>query len=458
MRVSGNLFFLALLTTGLLNGQIAQNKSAAGLAMVAPAPPMGWNSWDCYGPSVTENEVKANADSMAQHMARYGWNFVVVDIQWYEPKAGPHGYRKNADLMMDEFGRLIPAPNRFPSSDAGKGFKPLADYVHGKGLKFGLHIVRGVPRQAVDRNLPVYGSKFKAGEIADKTSLCAWLTDMYGVDTAKPGGQDYYDSILALYSSWGVDYIKADDMSSPYHAGEIEALGRAIKKSGRPIVLSLSPGPADPSRVAHLQAHAQLWRISNDFWDRWQDLKRQFELCRKWIPYIGPDSWPDADMLPLGRIGIRAERGDDRPTRFTQNEQYALMTLWCMFRSPLMMGGDLPSMDPFTLSLLTNEEVLAVNQRSARNRELFARDNQIAWIADVPDSPTKYLAIFNTGDDGPAAVEIPLRDMGLPDQVLVRDLWQKKELEPVKKSFAATVPMHGAALFKLSPVNPMNGY
>jgi hypothetical protein len=458
MKTSGILFFMVLLAAGILSGQTTQNKSGAGPEIVAPAPPMGWNSWDCYGPSVTEDEVKANADYMAQHMARYGWNYVVVDIQWYEPKAGPHGYRKNADLMMDEFGRLIPAPNRFPSSAEGKGFRPLADYVHGKGLKFGLHIARGIPHQAVDKNLPVYRSKFKAAEVSDKTSLCTWLTDMYGVDTAKPGGQDYYDSILALYSSWGVDYIKADDMSSPYHAGEIEALSRAIKKCGRPLVLSLSPGPAEVARAAHLRANAQLWRISNDFWDRWQDLKRQFDLCRKWIPYVGPDAWPDADMLPLGRIGIRAERGDDRPTRYTQNEQYALMTLWCIFRSPLMMGGDLPSNDPFTLSLLTNEEVLAVNQKSAKNRELFARDNQIAWVADVPDSASKYLAVFNTGDGGPVTIEVPLRDMGLPEQGLVRDLWLKKDVEMAKKSVVATVPIHGAALFKVSPAYPLHGY
>lgn len=442
------LWFVVLLMAaspnapGLSKGQVAS----------APAPPMGWNSWDCYGPSVTEDEVKANADYMAKNMARYGWKYVVVDIQWYEPKAGPHGYRKNADLMMDEYGRLIPAPNRFPSSIGGKGFKPLADYVHGKGLKFGIHIVRGIPRQAVQQNLPVYKSKIEADQIADKVNVCAWLTDMYGVDTTRPGAQDYYDSILALYAGWGVDYIKADDMSSPYHAGEIEALSRALTKCGRPIVLSLSPGPADIARVEHLKANAQLWRISNDFWDRWQDLKRQFELCRKWIPYVGPGAWPDADMLPLGRIGIRAERGDDRQTRFTRDEQYALMSLWCIFRSPLMMGGDLPSNNQFTLSLLTNDEVLAVNQKSANNRELSARGDQIVWAADVPGTQSKYLAVFNIADDGPATIEIPLNELGLSGQCLVRDLWQKNDIGRYETTFQPTVPAHGGRLFKASPV------
>jgi alpha-galactosidase len=449
MNKSRMFLCAVLLMTSLLALNL-QRGSAGGRGILAPAPPMGWNSWDCYGPSVTEAEVKANADYMALHMAGYGWKYVVVDIQWYEPKAGPHGYRKDADLMMDEYGRLIPAPNRFPSSANGKGFKPLAEYVHAKGLKFGLHIVRGIPRQAVQKNLPVYQSKVKAEEIADKTSLCEWLTDMYGVDTARPGAQDYYDSILALYAGWGVDFIKADDMSSPYHAGEIEALSRAIKKCGRPIVLSLSPGPADIARVEHFKANAQLWRISNDFWDRWQDLKHQFELCRIWVPHTGPDSWPDADMLPLGRIGIRAERGDDRLTRFTKDEQYALMSLWCIFRSPLMMGGDLPSNDPFTHSLLTNEEVLAVNQKSANNRELFARGNQIAWTADAPGTPSKYLALFNIADGGPATIGVSWNELGISGRCTVRDLWQKKEIGRYETGFQATVPIHGGGLYRIS--------
>jgi hypothetical protein len=448
-------FLNAILLTCILIAHGAPNAFSKGdskrSASPAPVPPMGWNSWDCYGPSVTEAEVKVNADYMTKHMARYGWKYVVVDIQWYEPEAGAHGYRPNAVLTMDEYGRLIPAPNRFPSSAGGKGFKPLADYVHSRGLKFGLHVVRGIPRQAVRRNAPIYRSRFTARDAADTTSVCAWLTDMYGVDTSGPGGQDYYDSILMLYADWGVDYIKADDMGSPYHAAEIEALGKAIRKSGRSIVLSLSPGPADVDQARHLIANAQLWRISNDFWDRWEDVKNQFDLCRMWIPYIGPDHWPDADMLPLGHIGIRAERGDNRQTRFTRDEQFTLMSLWCIFRSPLMMGGDLPSCDPFTLALLTNGEVLAVNQKSEKNRELFARGDQIAWTADVPGCKSKYLALFNSGDNGSAVIEVKWTELGLSGHCLVRDLWQKKDIGQVEGIFKASIPAHGAGLFKISP-------
>jgi len=172
---------------------------------VAPTPPMGWNSWDSYGTTVTEAEVRANADYMAQRLKQHGWQYVVIDIQWSEPNAQAHGYRPGAQLAMDEYGRLVPAVNRFPSSAGGRGFRPLADYIHGLGLRFGIHIMRGIPRQAVKANLPVFGSQARAGAIADTASICPWNTDMYGVDLSRPGAQDYYDSILKLYADWGVD-------------------------------------------------------------------------------------------------------------------------------------------------------------------------------------------------------------------------------------------------------------
>src|ERR1017187_2558844 len=219
----------------------------AAAEAVAATPPMGWNSWDCYGTTVTEAEVKANADYMAQHLKQHGWQYVVVDIQWSEPHAQAHGYRPGAQLSVDQYGRLIPAVNRFPSSADGHGFRPLADYIHGLGLRFGIHIMRGIPRQAVKANLPVFAGvpqMARAADIADTASVCPWNSDMYGVDLSRPGGQDYYDSILKLYADWGVDYIKADDIARPAHREEIAALHRAIVKTGRPIVLSLSPGPA----------------------------------------------------------------------------------------------------------------------------------------------------------------------------------------------------------------------
>jgi hypothetical protein len=421
---------------------------------------MGWNSWDGYGTSVTEEEVKANADYMARYLARYGWKYIVVDIQWYEPNAKAHGYRENAELQMDSYGRLQPALNRFPSAAGGKGFKALADYVHSKGLKFGIHIMRGIPRQAVRADLPVFGSNARTRDIADETSICPWNTDMFGVRANTPAGQAYYDSIARLYAGWGVDYIKADDMAAvnekpadEARLAEIAALDRAIKKSGRRIVLSLSPGPASVEQAAFLRSHAQLWRISNDLWDRWADVKKQFEFTRRWYQYTSVNSFPDADMLPLGRIGLRAERGDDRQTRLTKDEQVTLMTLWSIFRSPLMFGGDLPSNDAFTLSLITNEEVIAVNQHSAGNRELFARGNQVVWTANVPGSKDKYVAIFNLADDAAAEIKVSWKELGFTASTgAVRDLWKRKDRAIFHGEFGDKINPHGAGLYRIRPI------
>lgn len=365
----------------------------------APTPPMGWNSWDCYGPTVTENEVKANADYMALKLKEFGWEYVVIDIRWYIENDKAHGYNEtDAIYVMDEYGRLLPSPVRFPSSANGKGFKPLADYIHSKGLKFGIHIMRGIPKEAVRKNTPVMGTKVKAADIYNTDRLCTWLKDMYSVDYQKEGAQEYYNSIFSLYASWGLDFIKVDDLSAPYHKEEIEMINKAISKTGRKIVLSTSPGETPVQDAEHIKTHANMWRIVNDFWDDWPQLKAHFEVCDRWSPYIGNGHFPDGDMLPLGRIGIRAENGDDRMSKFTKDEQFTLMTLFAVFRSPLMFGGDLPSTDAFTLSLLTNKEVLEVNQHSANNKQLFRSNDLIAWTADDPKTGDKYLALFNAQD------------------------------------------------------------
>ena len=416
---------------------------------LAPTPPMGWNSWDSFGTGVTESEVKANADYMAAKLAKFGWQYIVVDIQWSEPNPKTHGYRAGAELVMDANGRLLPAPNRFPSAAGGKGFGPLADYVHSKGLKFGFHIMRGIPRRAVDQNLPIAGTSLKAADIADKQSICRWNSDMYGVDVAKPGGQAYYDSIARLYASWGADFIKADDMfSGPSdHTAEIAALGKALRNSGRAIVLSLSPGTRDTAHVETFAPYAQMWRISDDLWDRWIDIKRQFPNFAKWQPYARPGNWPDGDMLPLGHIGIRAERGDPRMSLLTHDEQRTLMSLWSIARSPLMFGGNLPDNDAFTLELLTNSEVLAVNQKASASRQLFARGDQVAWAAEMGN--TKYLAVFNTGDTNPEQIRIDWSDLGLSGKCNVRDLWEQKDLGTASGGQTFTIAPHASAIYRI---------
>lgn len=363
----------------------------------AATPPLGWNSWDCFGTTVTEQQIKEQADAMAEQLLPSGYKYLTVDIQWYEPEAKGHAYDPKAVLTMDEYGRLTPGLKKFPSAADGKGFKPLADYVHSKGLKFGIHIMRGIPRQAVEKNTPVLGTNVKAQNIALKNSTCPWNPDMYGVDATKPEGQAYYNSIVQMYADWGVDFIKCDDISRPYdkvQKAEIEALRNAIDKTGRPILLSLSPGATPITAGDHVMNHANMWRITDDFWDRWGLLNAMFERLDVWTPYRGAGHFPDADMLPIGLVDF------DRPTNFTKDEQYTLMSLWAIGRSPLIFGGNMTRLDDFTKEMLTNPEMLKVNQESAHNRQVYREKNLIVWTADVPNSKDKYVALFNAQSKG----------------------------------------------------------
>jgi alpha-galactosidase len=366
----------------------------------APTPPMGWNSWDCYGPTVVEDEVKANADYMAANLKKFGWEYIVVDIRWYVANDKSGGYNeKDPVYNMDNYGRFLPAVNRFPSSANGKGFKPLADYVHRKGLKFGVHLMRGVPVLAVKNNSPVLGSDAKAGDIYSAEGQCPWLKDMYTIVAGKKGAQEYYNSVFELYASWGLDFVKVDDLSG--RTSEIEMVRKAIDNCGRPIVISISPGGDKPETADFLKNNVNMWRTSNDFWDNWPALKNQFAVLKNWTGLGVKGCYPDGDMLPLGKIGLRAERGNPRMTGFTKDEQFTLMTLFAIFRSPLMFGGDLPSNDDFTTSLITNKHVLEVNQNSINGKQLFRENDLVAWTADDPKTGDKYLALFNASDQQP---------------------------------------------------------
>lgn len=426
-------------------------KSAVEVPL-AQKPPMGWNSYNCFGGNVTEAEVKANADYMAEHLKQYGWEYIVVDFLWYcddqdsyikFSNRRPHQY-------IDEYGRLIPSVKLHPSSQGGKGFKPLADYIHSKGLKFGIHIMRGIARQAIAANTPIKNSTAKAAEVANLPDTCIWYGGLTGVNMTKAGAQEYYNSLFELYAQWGVDYIKVDDISYPYHADEIEAVHKAIVNCGRPIVLSLSPGPAFIGNPKHLQANANMWRISGDFWDKWEALKRQLELCRDWAPLVTEGHWPDADMLPLGKLNIRTELKDHpvRTTNFTQDEQYFLMTLWSIFRSPLMFGGNMPDNDQFTTSLITNEEVIRVNQNSTNNREVSFKDGISIWTAKDKDSNTLYVALLNVSDQ-PSNATISAEQFGLNQQAVVRDLWKKQDSGALGSSKTVSIPAHGAVLYAI---------
>jgi alpha-galactosidase len=449
----------------------AQKEELKPVEKVALTPPMGWNSFDAYDCRINEAEYKATVDYMAENLLEFGWEYAVIDYIWWHPNPGnwdnprrkghPNLRYKSPgeplfpeNTRLDEYGRLIPSVERFPSSANGQGFKPLADYVHSKGMKFGIHIMRGVHRYAVFQDLPIKGTSYSMKQIAEPWDTCGWCNHMWGVDPTKPGAQEYYNSLFEMYAEWGVDFIKADDtMFPPYHEGEIAMMRKAIDNCGRPMVLSLSCGEAPLGMATHLKENANMWRISADFWDDWKSLEHNFDLLNAWSSHATPGAWPDADMLPIGKISLDDRpHGPERMTKFTQPEQYTLITLWAIARSPLMIGADLLSMDDFTLSLLTNPEVISVTRNSAGNRQVVRRNGSCVWIATEPGTGDKFVALFNMKEKE-ADVEFDLELDYLRGKYNVRDLWNRKDIGQAEGVLSAKIPPHGAGLYRLQKIN-----
>lgn len=413
--------------------------------------PMGWNSWDCYGAAVTEDIVRQNAAFMAEHLKQYGWEYITVDIQWSEPTAENHEYHPFTELCMDEYSRLIPAVNRFPSSADGKGFAPLAEYVHSLGLKFGIHIMRGIPRQAVHQNTPILGSSQTARQIAKTDSICHWNTDMYGVDPEAEGARAYYDSLFALYASWGVDFVKCDDIARelPHEEAELILLSRSLQDCGRDMILSLSPGPALLEKAELYKQTSNMWRITDDFWDSWPQLYEMFDRAREWCIHAGNGCWPDADMLPIGPI--KQDYDPALRTEFTQDEQITMMSLWSIFRSPLIIGGEMTGFDDFTMGLITNEEILKMHRNARHSHPVWQRDidgtEHILWTA-VSSEGGQYAVIFNTGEQS-SSVRIPLQDLEIYHPVHSTELWSGQTSE-IAETINVSLKKHGAAVFYLN--------
>lgn len=410
--------------------------------------PMGWNSWDCYGAAVDEATVRKNAEFMAAHLKEYGWEYITVDIQWSAPDAKSHEYDPFTDLCMDEYSRLIPSEKRFPSSAGGKGFAPLAEYVHSLGLKFGIHIMRGIPRQAVHRNCKIKGTDKTARQIAKTNSICAWNTDMYGVDPEKDGARAYYDSIFELYASWGVDFIKCDDIARelPHEEAELVMLSEALRGCGRDMILSLSPGPALLEKAELYKQVSNMWRITDDFWDKWELLYNMFERAEKWCIHTGAGHWPDADMLPIGPILQDYDKANR--TNFTQAEQITMLTLWSIFRSPLIIGGEMTGFDEFTMSLLTNRGILDMHKLARHSHQVWRKDiggvEHILWAAACADGGT-YIAVFNAGESD-SCIEIPLTDIEIYKGVTCTELWsgEKSSADDV---ITVALEKHGAKAY-----------
>ncbi len=431
--------------------------------LFAITPPRGWNSYDYYDTNVTEADVLDNAAFMAQHLKPYGWEYVVVDIQWYAYNTASmrdrFQYIPFGKNEMDEYGRLLPCPDKFPSSVNGAGFRPLAAKLHALGLKLGIHIMRGIPRAAAQNHLPIMGTDVTADMAADPSSIAEWNPDMYGVRNCE-AGQKYYDSIVELYASWGVDFIKVDDICSvgfSPHRGyerkhEVEMLHKAIIHCGRPIVLSLSPGPAAVTESWHYKKYANMWRITDDFWDNWETLLDMFDRCEKWQDHVSQGCYPDCDMLPLGKVGKHF--GQERDTLFTREEQKTMMTLWCIFGSPLMLGAQMTMLDEWTLSLLQNEELLRLENGRFLSKQVLRDTEKCVWAAVDPKTGEYYIAFFNLkNEEQEIAVSREECKAMFPDGYFTADaekmmeVWSQSPSMVKNDTLRSSVMPHGALLF-----------
>lgn len=429
----------------------------------AVTPPMGWNSYDYYDTTVTEEEVKANARYMAENMKASGWEYVVIDIEWYSNDAGTrrqeYQYIPFGDDEMDAYGRFQPSPNRFPSSAGGKGFAPLAEYIHSLGLKIGIHIMRGIPREAAHRHCPIAGTSMTADMAADPSSICGWNPDMYGV-RANEAGQAYYDSIISMYADWGIDFIKCDDICDSWLYRDIpfmpfsgweetKMIYRAIEKTGRNIVLSLSPGPAHIDRAWEYRKYANMWRITDDFWDHWDAIEDMFGRCELWQDHVSEGCFPDCDMLPVGKLGKGF--GEERDTYFTREEQKTMLTLWCMFRSPLMIGAELTKLDDWTKQLLTNQDILGLEGEHCKGEQVFRDKERVVWKSVNEATKEVTVALFNLKDEEreiSITAEELSADTDLPNAVLY-ELWDKEEYRVQDDCIKATVPPHGVKVYRI---------
>ena len=428
---------------------------------LAPTPPMGWNSWDAYGLTVNESEFRANMVVLAAQLKEFGWQYVVVDEGWYLQNPEMASTPERLRYTINAQGQYEPALSRFPSSQQGVGFRPLSAAAHEDGLKFGIHIIRGIPKKTVAANTRIGVTRFRAAAAADTSDTCPWNPDNFGVKN-NAAGQAWYDALIKQYASWGVDYIKVDCIASrPYRSAEIHMIHRAIVRSGRAIVLSLSPGPTPLDEAADAGKNAQLWRISDDVWDQWekpkeqtgdfpQSVKGQFPVIESWAKYAKPGNWPDADMLPIGQLRPVPGYGKPRASKLTEDEQRTMITLWAIARSPLFIGGNLTQMDDALKSLLTDPDVIAVDQHAVDAHSFPSRyKDMLAWTSQSSDGATSYLAIFNLGD-APVHIDRTFAEYGFIDraQYRARDLWMRKELG-VLNAFTADIPAHGSLLFSL---------
>ncbi|MEX0982597.1 MAG: glycoside hydrolase family 27 protein [Bacteroidales bacterium] len=427
------MLILLMLANGSLSAQYTNKTSA---------PLLGWNSYDCYGTHINEKLTHENMDAFIQKLKPYGYEYFVLDAGWfahYDLKPGeiwPTDGDKRY-LNIDEYGRFIPSDVLFPN-----GLKEAIDKAHNHGVKFGLHMMRGIPREAVEKDLPIKGTNYSARDIANVNDTCNWSSLMYGVDMDKPGAQEYYNSVMELMAEWGVDFIKYDDIV--HKPREINAVADAIENAGRDIVLSISPGNDINPQYYETYSRAEMIRISRDIWDLQEDIDISFERWEQILPYADKGFWLDMDMIPFGHIRIsetltlnalNSGRGYERMDNLSYAQKKTFITQRAMAASPLFMGGALTSSPQIVFELITNEDMLVCNQNGVTG-ELVTRVDTYAEKVDVWKTHHKsnenegWIGIFNR-NYYKELIKLDKEELGLVKSASYQlyDIWGKRIVE-----------------------------
>lgn len=408
---------------------------------IALTPPMGWSSWNCWGDAVSQEKVLSSARAMAEKGLRdHGWTYINIDDGWQGPRGGEH--------------KAIQGNSKFPD------IRALADEIHALGLKFGIYSSpwRGTYAGFVGGSTDNADGTYPwvvAGEVNEHYKLNkdpkapgakpTWVNWQFGTHS-------FAANDARQWADWGVDYLKYDWY--PNDVSHVQEMTEALRATGRDIVYSLSnTGLYD--NAADYQRLSQLWRTTGDIVDTWESVSRNGFLQDRWAAFTGPGHWSDPDMLVLGQVGWGPSL---HPTRLTPDEQYSHMSLWCLLSAPLLLGCDLAQLDTFTLSLLTNDEVLAINQDAlGRQATQFSNvDGKIVYAKTLEDG-SLAVGLFNRGETETEVVvkwgpwgNVPTAQVGMVYRV--RDLWRQSDLGEFKDSFKAKVAPHGVVLVRLIQV------
>ncbi|CAJ2677144.1 unnamed protein product [Trifolium pratense] len=380
-----------LLLFGSCFQSVSSHNSSQSDQQQANLPPRGWNSYDSFSWIISEQVFLQNAEQIAQRLRVHGYEYAVVDWLWYRKKVpGANSNSLGFDLI-DEWGRMVPDPERWPSSIGGKGFTEVANKVHSLGLKFGIHVMRGISTQAVNANTPILdtikggayeeaGRVWHAKDIAIPTRTCAWMSNGFmSVNTTLGAGRAFLRSLYEQYAAWGLDLVKHDCVfGTDLDLNEITYVSEVLSQVNRSLVYSLSPGTSvTPALAKEVSGLVNMYRITGDDWDSWGDVKSHFNISRDLSAanMIGAKglkgkSWPDLDMLPFGWLtDPGANDGPHRGSKLTLVEKRTQMTLWAFAKSPLMYGGDVREIDSATYDIITNPTLLEINHFSSNNME-----------------------------------------------------------------------------------------